>query len=77
MSAFLDRADAIAAHLGTIESLEGIDVIVDRQKELDSALKKSIAKKKGAGIGPVCVRTKRPKVGRRNVWSGGTDSRVR
>lgn len=50
MSVFLGVADGLAATLAEVESLSGIDIIVDRQKELDVKLRKSIAKKKGIGI---------------------------
>ena len=50
MSAFLDKADAMATQLRTIPALDGIAVIVDRQKNLKDQLAMSLAKKKGAAI---------------------------
>lgn len=50
MSAFLDKADAIKARLEAITELSGIDVLVDRQKDLRSEFTRSMAKAKGAAI---------------------------
>lgn len=50
MSAFLNRADAMAEALRASALFEGIDIIVDRQKELDVTLRKSLSKKKGIAV---------------------------
>lgn len=50
MSAFLDKADEIKTRLETVEALEGIDILVDRQKDIKGDFAKAIAKKKGAAI---------------------------
>lgn len=50
MSSFLTMADAVAAHLQTVAELDGIDILVDRQKNLDVEISKRIAGAKGAVV---------------------------
>lgn len=47
MSKFYDTADAIATHLGTIEALDDVPIVVDRQKDIASELRKAVAKQSG------------------------------
>jgi hypothetical protein len=47
MSAFYDKADLLATHLRTIAGLDGIVIVVDRQKDIVSDLRKIIAKQTG------------------------------
>lgn len=46
----LAPADALKARLAAVAELAGIDVVVDRQKNLLSEVAKSVAKAKGAAI---------------------------
>ena len=50
MSRVMDIADAMATRLESQAALAGVDVIVDRQKDLAETLKKSVAKAKGSAI---------------------------
>ena len=47
MSQFYDTAEAIAAHLATITALADVPVVVNRQKELESELRKALGKQAG------------------------------
>lgn len=47
MSAFYDKAELMATHLRTIAGLDGIVIVVDRQKDIVSSLRKVIAKQTG------------------------------
>jgi hypothetical protein len=46
----LAPADALQTHLAAVADLAGIDVVVDRQKNILSEVAKSVAKAKGAAI---------------------------
>ena len=61
MSAFYDTADAIAARLQADAALAAVPVVVDRQRDIASELKKAIGKQTGQGILIV-------------TWTGGTNS---
>jgi hypothetical protein len=50
MSSMLDAADAIKARLEAQATLAGVDVIVDRQKDILSAVAAAIGKTKGNAI---------------------------
>lgn len=50
MSSLLDRADALAAYLGTVDGLQGMTWVVDRQKNLGSEFTKATARKLGLGV---------------------------
>ena len=51
MSKLLDQADAIAAHLtANVPELAGVDVVVDRQKDLGNEVKQAVGKAKGAVV---------------------------
>lgn len=60
MSAFYAAADAIAARLGADALLAGVPVVVDRQRDIASELRKAIGKQTGQGILIV-------------TWTGGTN----
>lgn len=60
MSAFYDTADAIAARLEADALLAGVSVVVDRQRDIASELRKAIGKQTGHGILIV-------------TWTGGTN----
>ena len=47
MSKFYDTADSMVSHLATIEALEGVIFVVDRQKDIASELRKVIGKQSG------------------------------
>jgi hypothetical protein len=47
MSKFYDTAQALATHLSTVPSLKHVPVMVDRQQELSSELRKAIGKQSG------------------------------
>lgn len=49
-SKWLDLSDAIATRLGDVAALAGVDIIVDRQKDLATEVNKAVAKAKGAAI---------------------------
>jgi len=50
MSSLLDRADALAAYLGTVDGLQSMTWLVDRQKNLGSEFTKATARKLGLGV---------------------------
>lgn len=50
MSSLLNRADALAAYLGTVDGLQGMMWVVDRQKNLGSEFMKATARKLGLGV---------------------------
>lgn len=50
MSKFYDSCDAIAALLGAVPLLAGVPIVVDRQKDVASALKTAIGKQAGCII---------------------------
>ncbi|MCW1926282.1 hypothetical protein OKA05_27255 [Luteolibacter arcticus] len=50
MSALLDRADDLAAYLATVDGLQPLTWLVDRQKNLGSEFTKATAKKLGLGV---------------------------
>lgn len=50
MSKFYDIADAIAARLQSVPALSGISVVVDRQRDIASELRKAIGKQSGCLI---------------------------
>lgn len=50
MSKALDLADEMAAYLETLPELSGIDVIVDRQKDIETEILKAVEKSKGAAV---------------------------
>lgn len=47
MSQFYDTADLIAAHLQTVVGLESLVIVVDRQRDIASELRKAISKQSG------------------------------
>jgi hypothetical protein len=65
MSAWLDMAEAIKTRLESLVLMDGVDVIVDRQKDINTLVATAVAKIKGAGItilwetGDIAVRSKR------------------
>lgn len=59
MSRWLDRADALKTYLEGLPALDGIDIIVDRQKDVAALVANAIGKAKGA-----CVTI---------LWTGGTN----
>jgi hypothetical protein len=50
MSAFYDTADAMAARLQADAALYGVEIVVDRQRDIASELRKSIGKQTGQGV---------------------------
>lgn len=50
MSVFFDRADALKAYLETVDGLQSLAWVVDRQKNLASELIKATGKKLGLGV---------------------------
>lgn len=50
MSAFLDKADEIAARLKSVLELESVEIIVDRQKDIAAEFSKAMGKAKGGVI---------------------------
>lgn len=50
MSPFMERAEEIQARFASLAALEGVDVLVDRQKDITSEVAKSVAKAKGAMV---------------------------
>ena len=44
MSRFYDIADLIASHLQTVAGLEAVSIVVDRQKDIATELRKAIGK---------------------------------
>lgn len=50
MSAFLDKADAIATRLKAVPELASVEVIVDRQKDIAAEFSKAMGKTKGGVI---------------------------
>lgn len=50
MSKWLDLSDEIAERLGDVAALDGVDIIVDRQKDLNAEVNKAVAKAKGAVV---------------------------
>jgi hypothetical protein len=50
MSKWLDFADDIATLFGTVDALDGIDIVVDRQKDLAAEVAKATGKAKGAAV---------------------------
>jgi hypothetical protein len=50
MSALLDRADALAAYLASVDGLQSLTWLVDRQKHLGSEFTKATARKLGLGV---------------------------
>ena len=45
MSKFYDTADLIAAHLLTVEAVKALPIVVDRQKDIASELRKAISER--------------------------------
>jgi hypothetical protein len=50
MSQWNDLAEAIATEISKLTKLEGIDVIVDRQKDLNTEIEVSVAKLSGVAV---------------------------
>lgn len=50
MSKFLDKSDAIKDRLELLPELDGVDVLVNRRKDVDSDFKTAMARTKGAAV---------------------------
>ena len=50
MSALLDRADALAGYLTSVDGLQSLTWLVDRQRNLGSEFTKATARKLGLGV---------------------------
>lgn len=57
-SVMVAKKEAIAALLQDLEILDGIDIIIDRQHDLQSAIDASVAKASGAAVLVGCTRGK-------------------
>ena len=50
MSPFIQRAAELAERFGTLAALDGVDILVDRQKDVLSEISRSVAKARGAMV---------------------------